>query len=237
MAVDEALAETAAETGQATLRFYQWNDPTLSLGYFQELADRVRHPASASCPVVRRASGGGAILHDPELTYSLTLPETCGGRSRAAELYEECHASLIAALTDFSVTAKLYRDANSCAKEPSHYDEMPQPFLCFQRRTCFDIVIKEAKIAGSAQRRRRGAILQHGSVLLARSPCAPELPGIEDLSRIAISPADLTAAWSARLAQKLDMRLAADRLSDQEQDRAAALAVGRFNLPGRLLRR
>jgi lipoate-protein ligase A len=188
-------------------------------------------------PLGPRDGAGGAILHDRELTYSLTLPEIRGARSRAAELYHECHATLIAALADFGVSANLYRDANSCAKEPSHYDEMPQPFLCFQRRTCFDVVISNVKIAGSAQRRRRGALLQHGSVLLARSPSAPELLGIEDLSRIAISPADLTAAWSTRLAQVLGMSLTTDRLSDQERDRAAVLAASRFNLPGRLQRR
>jgi len=237
MAVDEALAETAARAGQGTLRFYQWNEPTLSLGYFQDIADRAQHPASADCPVVRRASGGGAIVHDRELTYSLTLPEDRGARSRAVELYDQCHATLIAALQDFGVTANLYRDANSRANEPIHCDEMPQPFLCFQRRTCFDVVSDEAKIAGSAQRRRRGALLQHGSVLLARSPRAPELPGIEQLTGVAISLADLTAAWSARLAQTLGMPLTTDRFSDQERQRAAALASSRFNLPGRLQRR
>ena len=75
MAVDEALLETAASLGVPTLRFYQWQEPTMSLGYFQEYADRLRHAASAGCPTVRRASGGGAIMHDRELTYSLAVPE------------------------------------------------------------------------------------------------------------------------------------------------------------------
>src|SRR5882724_9809402 len=75
MAVDEALLESAAVDGIATLRLYQWSEPTLSLGYFQPAADRQTHPASRECPLVRRASGGGAILHDRELTYSLAIPE------------------------------------------------------------------------------------------------------------------------------------------------------------------
>src|SRR4051812_36941289 len=74
MAVDEALGEAAAETKIATLRFYGWSRPTLSLGYFQKHDERVAHVGSAGCELVRRASGGGAIVHDRELTYSLALP-------------------------------------------------------------------------------------------------------------------------------------------------------------------
>jgi hypothetical protein len=74
MAVDEALLLDAIEDGSATLRFYQWSEPTLSLGYFQRYADRNQHHASRNCAIVRRQSGGGAILHDRELTYSLVLP-------------------------------------------------------------------------------------------------------------------------------------------------------------------
>ena len=80
MAVDETLLESAAETSATTLRFYRWDRPTLSLGYFQQTADRTQHPESADCPLVRRSSGGGAIVHDHELTYSLAAakPHTLG---------------------------------------------------------------------------------------------------------------------------------------------------------------
>ena len=74
MAVDEALLLDASENGSASLRFYGWNAPTLSLGYFQRYDDRDLHAASRDCAVVRRQTGGGAILHDRELTYSLVLP-------------------------------------------------------------------------------------------------------------------------------------------------------------------
>src|SRR5688500_20216584 len=76
MAVDEALLESAALENRCTLRFYRWSEPTLSLGYFQRYEDRRQHAASLSCACVRRASGGGAILHDHELTYSLAVPPT-----------------------------------------------------------------------------------------------------------------------------------------------------------------
>src|SRR5262245_57717493 len=85
MAVDEVLLTAAAASGQATLRFYTWNEPTLSLGYFQAAADRQQHAASLACTLVRRASGGGAILHDRELTYSVALPLAGANRSAASD--------------------------------------------------------------------------------------------------------------------------------------------------------
>jgi len=74
MAVDEVLWDWAGRTGQWCLRMYRWAVPTLSLGYFQAYDDRWRHRASQQCPVVRRISGGGAIVHDLEWTYSLAVP-------------------------------------------------------------------------------------------------------------------------------------------------------------------
>src|SRR5438046_652255 len=74
MGIDEMLMERAAEQGIGTLRFYEWSPATLSLGYFQNAADRAAHVASREAVLVRRSSGGGAILHDRELTYSISLP-------------------------------------------------------------------------------------------------------------------------------------------------------------------
>ena len=98
MAVDEALLEAAVAGGDATLRLYQWSEPTLSLGYFQRYDDRNRHDASRDCAVVRRQSGGGAILHDRELTYSLTLPPGHPLSRDATALYNAMHNLFIALL-------------------------------------------------------------------------------------------------------------------------------------------
>ena len=94
MAVDEALLESAAERGVPTLRFYQWSEPTLSLGYFQHHADRLAHPDSRACPLVRRATGGGAIVHDVELTYSLALPGTHSFARESFALYGRVHQAI-----------------------------------------------------------------------------------------------------------------------------------------------
>src|SRR4051812_42296912 len=169
MALDEALLHTAENEGTATLRFYGWREPTLSLGYFQQHADRTLHSASENCTLVRRASGGGAILHDRELTYSIALPKAHPLALHAEPLYLATHRSLPAALVQFGVRADLCQPAENGRRATSD-----EPFLCFQRRTYGDVLVGRAKVCGSAQRRQRGAVLQHGSILLAQSAFAPE---------------------------------------------------------------
>jgi len=239
MAVDEALLETAATTGQATLRFYEWQEPTLSLGYFQSLDDRHQHPPSENCPVIRRASGGGAILHDRELTYSLTIPEIGKANSFARRLYEIGHQTLITALAEHGITAALFGDCSTAKTNTQNTttQNLAQPFLCFQRRTCFDVVIGDAKIAGSAQRRRRGAVLQHGSILLAHSRFAPELPGIRELAAANITAPDLARRWAPHFAHSLQSPLVQGTISALEREQAEGLAVRRFAAARRLERR
>jgi lipoate-protein ligase A len=229
MAVDEALLETAAERGVGTLRFYTWQEPTLSLGYFQSLAERAQHPPSSGCPLVRRASGGGAILHDQELTYSLALPRL--GTAAARELYDAAHLALIAALAQLGVSSALHQTVEGCrsAIHPEKpVDRSNEPFLCFQRRTCTDVILGEAKIAGSAQRRRRGAVLQHGSVLLERSRFAPELPGICELTGNALCPSQLIERWLDQLTHRLHVTPIDGALTPAEAGRSHALAADRF---------
>jgi lipoate-protein ligase A len=232
MAVDEALLESAA-AGRATLRFYRWTPATLSLGYFQAASDRTQHAASRDCPLVRRASGGGAIVHDRELTYSIALPQQTPRGMTAAALYDLFHQTLISALAEIGVVAELHRPPTGTC-EAELRQNAAEPFLCFQRRSCGDIVYGGSKIVGSAQRRRRGAVLQHGSILLARSEYAPELPGIEDqfAKRQGRAPhldeGALIGFWTRRLAARLPAQWKPVRLSSQQRDLAKSLAQERF---------
>src|SRR5438874_5319096 len=132
MAVDEALLESAA-AGLPTLRFYPWQVPTLSLGYFQNAADRAQHAASLACPLVRRTTGGGAIVHDRELTYSFAAPQTDRRDARAAALYNAFHETLADVLASLDVQAHLYRS------QPLVEIGQDEPFLCFQRRAEGDV--------------------------------------------------------------------------------------------------
>lgn len=234
MAVDEALLEAAATKGQPTLRFYQWQEPTLSLGYFQEYEDRRLHEASAGCPTVRRSSGGGAILHDRELTYSLAVPEGHPLVADRLRTYRVIHESLIETLSDWGIEATLYTCgmADADRKHSQSGAAVPlgrQPFLCFQRRSLGDVLAGGVKIAGSAQRRRRGAVLQHGSVLLARSAAAQELDGLEERTGKLIAADKLIEAWSARLAEVLTVEWSVSALSGDDQCRAAALDSEKYS--------
>ncbi|MGD0652927.1 MAG: biotin/lipoate A/B protein ligase family protein [Thermoguttaceae bacterium] len=222
MAVDETLLESAAEGGGFSLRFYRWQRPTLSLGYFQQYDDRRQHSASLNCPVVRRASGGGAIVHDREVTYSIAVPPGERLAVRHLMLYETVHAALIEVLSGHGISASLCRDKGR-EKTPG------APFLCFQRRSPGDVLVSEVKIAGSAQRRRRGAVLQHGSVLLARCSAAPELPGLAEVAAIALSFDQLVQRWSSKLSEVFPMHLEPGILTDAEQFRVLGLAREKYN--------
>ncbi len=164
MAADEALLHrVGSRESPPTLRFYQWDPPTISLGYFQKYADyEALPPPAGDLDVVRRLTGGGAILHDRELTYSLTLPHShellSGGPNR---LYESAHDAIIACLAEAGVEAwRGCQAADSGAAKG--------PFFCFARRHPLDVLIGPDKVAGSAQRRTRTTVLQHGSIILER---------------------------------------------------------------------
>lgn len=162
MARDEALLLAVGQKRTPpTLRFYRWDPPTISLGYFQTFAEyeALDFPAR-NCPVVRRLTGGGAILHADELTYSLALPlgHSLVG-SNLNDLYLRMHEAAIAALADLGIHA-----ARCGTTVETHAQR--GPFFCFQRRHCLDVLVGNDKIVGSAQRRIRDAVLQHGSIIL-----------------------------------------------------------------------
>jgi lipoyl(octanoyl) transferase len=248
MAVDEALLMDTIDNGNATLRFYQWSEPTLSLGYFQRYADREQHAASRGCTVVRRQSGGGAILHDRELTYSLVLPPGDPLTQHTPRLYEAIHAAFIAALSSVQPTntaPSALRIRGEAVQTPAPAED--EPFLCFQRQAPGDVVLAPAiapvaadssttlathhptwKVLGSAQRRHRGAILQHGSLLVERSPAAPELPGLHDLDDRDIQLQQLIAAVCAELTVRLEIRLVPYQLSGDLQSIATGLTNSKY---------
>lgn len=171
MAVDQALLQSAFENGIATLRWYSW-EPTASLGYFQSETELQNDSRLANLPHIRRLSGGGTLVHDQELTYSLTLPPSQSLITRPIELYRIVHQCIAAELSSRGANAMLRGVTVKNRKEP---------VLCFAREDEHDLVLNGHKILGSAQRRRRGAILQHGGLLLAASSVTPELLGLRNL--------------------------------------------------------
>lgn len=223
MAVDESLLESTADSGRPTLRFYQWSAPTLSLGYFQKYADRWSHLESSDAACVRRASGGGAIMHDVELTYSYCVPTADPRSTSVTGLFDIFHQSLIRALAGFGVAATI------CGKPQKHPDG--DPFLCFKRRSSVDLIIDGYKVCGSAQRRGRGAVLQHGSILLGKSVKAPQLPGIAELASKQIEPNELQKVWASDLSDALRLNFEVGELTAAEISLAAETEKSRFASP------
>ncbi len=228
MAVDQAILEHT--TDQPTLRVYGWDSPTLSLGYFQNYADRDSHSPSREAPCVRRASGGGAIMHDREITYSLCMPLQNRWARQHAELYDRVHRSIIRALQKWDVSAVLYADQMREAQEAEVTQPVAAvpPFLCFQRRTSGDVVTGAHKIVGSAQRRGRRALLQHGSILMRQSELAPELPGINDLFSASIPYPEFVIDWLSELTEGLDLQMEPGTLTQAEHAAARTIEATRF---------
>jgi lipoyl(octanoyl) transferase len=213
MAADESLLRSALERNIATLRFYTWTEPTLSLGYFQAQADRLNDPHLGAVAFVRRHTGGAAILHHREITYAQALP--AGAPWHTAESWIcRFHHAVTAALDQFGVKAR----SVVCGEE-----KKLGSFLCFLHQTPGDLLVEGHKVVGSAQRRPHGSLLQHGSILLRRSEHAPDLPGIEDISGVSVPGLDLQRAIVAELAAATMWTFEPGDWTDDERRHAAGL--------------
>ena len=215
MAIDEALLHSAAAAGQWTLRFYKWSSPTLSLGYFQRYQDRRHHAESQSVECVRRSTGGGAILHDHEITYCLTCPAGDRVSQKNQALYFAVHRALRLALAQQEISVELHPGLKR--------DTSEEPFLCFQRREHGDIVFGDIrrenyKVCGSAQRRCKTAVLQHGSLILRTSASAPRIQGLAEVAHGEIQEERLLADWASALSAELQLTFRSASLTDWEME-------------------
>jgi lipoate-protein ligase A len=211
MAADESLLESA-EQGVASLRFYTWSEPTLTLGYFQAATAT----SGFELPWVRRSTGGDAIVHHHELTYCLALPGSKEWRS-----FEPWTCRFHHLIRDVLAEVGVESRAVMCGEE-KRLGEV----LCFQNQTAGDLLIQGSKVAGSAQRKRKGAILQHGSILLTRSEYAPMLAGINDFAgRVLFTPESL----AERLAKNFEIE--PGDWTDVERERTAAIRAERYANP------
>ncbi|MDG3005354.1 lipoate--protein ligase family protein [Paludisphaera mucosa] len=192
MAIDEALLDLVArDPSAAWFRTYGWSTPTLSLGYFQRRAEAEAEPRWRSAARVRRATGGGAIWHEHELTFAVVIPTTHPLARPSTALYRAVHRATADVLAAHGVDARRHADArpDEAGPPPAH------PFLCFAGRDGEDLVAGGVKLVGSAQRRRAGAVLQHSSLLLRRAGAVPELAGAADLADVPDDP----RTWAERL--------------------------------------
>lgn len=140
MGIDESLIETVKKTGRPVFRLYAWKPSAVTIGYFQCLRDEVFHELAKDqgVPIVRRLTGGGAVFHDDEITYSIIAPQDMFD-SDIGKSYEQICLPIIQALKELGMDAS-FKPVN-------------------------DILVGQKKISGNAQTRREGVLLQHGTIL------------------------------------------------------------------------
>lgn len=173
MGVDEALLASALRDGPPTLRFYTWEGAWLSLGYGQRgEAARLAACARAGVGVVRRPTGGRAVLHGGDLTYALAAPASLLPADLRA-CYGLVAEALLAGLRALGAEAERIPGAG---QGPGHGD-----FDCFARPAPDELCARGRKLVGSAQRRTRGGVLQHGSIRVF--PDAEEVRAAAGLAR------------------------------------------------------
>jgi lipoate-protein ligase A len=221
MAADEVLLEEAV-AGRASFRLYAWSQPTLSLGYFQRHEECRADPRLRELAWVRRPTGGEALVHHHEVTYALCLPAGAPWQRHGQSWLRRMHELLAAALRSRGVAVHV------CGTDE---EKKRGKILCFLHDTPGDLRIGAAKIAGSAQRKRRGALLQHGSVLLAGSPFTPHLPGIRELIGLSLERDALCAAVIEQLANGTGWVLEPSAWSLDELRRIDELAADKYAHP------
>jgi lipoate-protein ligase A len=166
MAEDEAIFLESRQRPSPTIRFYTWLVPTVSIGYFQQIGRDIDLAAclGRSVDLVRRPTGGKAVLHEHDWTYAVAgrhgqngFPDDILGTYR---IISRC---LIAGLNELGLEAGMAEEGRTAA-------ETPAGASCFSAPSRYELLVKGRKICGSAQVRSRGSFLQHGSLLLDFDP-------------------------------------------------------------------
>ena len=176
MAIDEAIMIAHREgLVPPTIRFYQWSPPAVSLGYFQDLKKEIDVDAckNLGIDIVRRPTGGKAVLHDKELTYSFIIGESHPlVNDSILETYKKISGGIIRGLSYLRITAELvplrekFKSSylgNESKSKISHSDIKS---ICFSVPSQYEVQVEGKKIVGSAQVRKKEIVLQHGSLLI-----------------------------------------------------------------------
>ncbi len=249
MAVDEAILE-AVGAGHVlpTLRFYAWDPPCLSLGFAQPVEDADQQAlVDLGWEIVRRPTGGRAILHTDEITYSVVGPESDSRLTGGVLASYHClSAALLDGLRRIGLPAEAVGEPDSARTQPVGNIMNP---VCFEVPSNYEITIDGKKLIGSAQRRSKDGVLQHGSLPLcgdlsrivkalrfpdesARHDAADRLLSrattIEAAFGRSITWRQAADALEAAFAESLNLELVAGELSEAELSRAEELAGQKY---------
>jgi lipoate-protein ligase A len=255
MARDEAiLSSHAGGAAQPTLRLYRWRPACLSLGRFQRAGaiDRAAC-ARAGVAIVRRPSGGRALLHDAELTYAIVAraDHSLFGDQSILATYRQISLALLAGLRRLGVAAELTpvarderrrtKDESSSASSIVHRPSSFGSAACFDTPAAYELTVAGRKLAGSAQTRRAGSILQHGAIPLTGhaerlAALLHHPPGELGTRMIALDQAagrkieydELAGALIAGFGDVWDIGFERGRLSEQEQREEQRLIAEKY---------
>lgn len=245
MAVDEAILEAVGRhEAPPTLRLFAWEPPCLSLGYAQStrVVDE-DHLRMNGWDLVRRSTGGGAILHTDELTYSIIGPEDDPRmKGDIITTYQRLSTAILLALKNLGLPAESHRLIKTAQ------DTQPDP-VCFELPSHYEITAKGKKLVGSAQARKKNAVLQHGTLPLhgdltriTQALVYPDEEARKNAAKRLLSRAttvesvlgniidwDMAAhAFEYAFSQALDIELIPVELTQQEQARVEELIGDRF---------
>ncbi|MET1014483.1 MAG: lipoate--protein ligase family protein, partial [Paenisporosarcina sp.] len=167
MALDEALLDwhSAGEI-PPVVRFYEWNPATLSIGYFQNVEKEIdlEQVAAHNLGFVRRPTGGRGVLHEHELTYSIIVSEEYPDMPvTVTEAYRVLSEGLLIGFQKLGLNAYF---SVPDTEDKKNALKNPKSAVCFDAPSWYELVVEGKKVAGSAQTRQKGVILQHGAILL-----------------------------------------------------------------------
>ena len=206
MAIDEALFDSVAVP---SIRFYRWNSPALSFGYFGKFADVANYASERD--LVRRWTGGGVVFHGEDLTYAIVIPPSDPVFSESSRsIYAAIHAALRDALVANGEPAELAPgmvDAGAAI--------IDRGYSCFANPVRADVMLNGRKVAGAAQRRTRRGLLQQGSIQYV----------------------DLGKGLSERFAQALSANGGEREINRETLDRARELAEQKYRADAWLRKR
>lgn len=222
LAVDEALL--VGDDDRPVLRLYDWVPAGLSLGRFQPLEPFLDVAREADVSVVRRPTGGGAIHHTDELTFCLVArPGADAYPAGVEDAYREVHAAVARALAACGASL---RPRGGGAPRSVHPRAAT---LCFEDTTAFDLVDEAGrKVVGSAQRRRDGRVLHHGSIPLSVPRLSPGAGSVADAAGRRVAWDELADALVESFAEAWSLVLEPDELSGNERAQAEFLRRDRY---------
>jgi len=258
MAIDEAIMIAHREgLVPPTIRFYQWSPPAVSLGYFQDLQKEIDVDVcqDMGIDVVRRPTGGKAILHDKELTYSFIIKENHPlVNDSILETYKKISGGMIRGLSYLGITAELVplreklKSDSLPKREKSEIHNSDFKSICFSVPSQYEVQVEGKKIVGSAQVRKREIVLQHGSLLIEldrdklfsvfnfpsvqireRFKTRFEATSLEEILKKKINFSELSEILPRGFEEEFGVKLTEGKLTEQEEKISKELLENKYS--------